>query len=262
MPLPAGFTRDELIREVVESPRRLDSPLADTIVTERPGWKSLLTPSLKQGALNEVAVCVLRDDEADAVIDATIAAYRAAGCRFKWYVRPGSAPADLAERLERRGFTRHEVCGVVRDLSPVDARPCTAAGIEPVDLATVDEFTDVMAKGWEMDVAALRRLHRRMLEVAPQSYRMFLARAGAEPVGVATYTVSGRAAYQMGAIVLPSHRRLGIYHALVAARIADAASRGLALATSQARADTSAPILASLGFETVCRFPSFFSPAW
>lgn len=236
--------------------------MPDTRVTERPGWLSLLTPSLKQGALNEVALSRLPEDDADAIIDATIAEYRAAGCRFKWYVRPGSTPADLAERLERRGFVRHDVHGVARDLSPVEIRKTAAAVIEPVDLATVDEFTDVMSIGWEMDSAALRPLHRRMLEVAPDKYRLFLARAGRDPVGVATYTVSGRAAYQMGALVLPSHRGLAIYQALVATRIADAASRGLSLATSQARAATSAPILEKLGFETICRFPSFMSPAY
>ncbi|MBA3819707.1 MAG: hypothetical protein H0X17_12495 [Deltaproteobacteria bacterium] len=41
------------------------------------------------------------------------------------------------------------------------------------------------------------------------------------------------------------------------ARLAHARARGLALATSHARELTSAPILAGLGFQTLCRLGTY-----
>jgi hypothetical protein len=52
-------TMAERLREVLEPPRRAFIPLSDTQVIERPGWLQLITPSLRQGGLNEVAHSVL-----------------------------------------------------------------------------------------------------------------------------------------------------------------------------------------------------------
>jgi len=58
--------------------------------------------------------------------------------------------------------------------------------------------------------------------------------------------------------VLADYRGRGLYRALVQARLAHARARGITLATSHAHEATSAPILETLGFETVCRFPMYF----
>ena len=58
-------------------------------------------------------------------------------------------------------------------------------------------------------------------------------------------------------MVLPHARGRGLYRALVARRLREAARDGIALATSHAQADSSAPILARMGFATFCRFPVF-----
>lgn len=69
-------TGSERLREVLEAPRRAFLPLPDTQVIERPGWLQLITPSLRQGGLNEVAYSALDEMEADAVIDETLEVYR------------------------------------------------------------------------------------------------------------------------------------------------------------------------------------------
>src|SRR6185503_9099258 len=84
--------------------RRSYPPLPELRVIERPGWMQIITPSIKTGGLNEVMFSALDERDADAVIDAAIAEYRALGVKFRWSVGPGSAPADLGERLERRGM--------------------------------------------------------------------------------------------------------------------------------------------------------------
>ena len=98
-----------------------------------------------------------------------------------------------------------------------------------------------------------------MLAIPDGRAPLFLARAGGVPAGVAGVALLPRSAYLMGAVVLRAFRGRGIYRALIAARLAAAAARGIPIATTQAREDTSAPRLERLGFETVCRYPVFLS---
>lgn len=242
-----------LLQEVLVASRRAFVPMPDTRVVERPGWMQIVTPSLPQGGLNEVCLAVLSPAEADAVIDATIASYRDLGVRFRWTIGPDSAPDDLAARLQARGLTPEIVWGVAR---PIEGLPLSApagVSIEPVDEGNIHAFTEVMARGWEMDPAPLLAFHRRILAVDSKRVPMQLARLDGEPAGAAAVALLPRSAYLMGAVVLPEHRGRGLYRALVGSRLHEAARNGCTLATTQARADTSHPILRRLGFRDVCR---------
>jgi GNAT superfamily N-acetyltransferase len=75
-----------------------------------------------------------------------------------------------------------------------------------------------------------------------------------KPAAVASYMAFARSAYLIGGVVLPEFRGKGLYRALVASRLRDAATRRLSLATSHAMADTSAPLLLRMGFVEVCRY--------
>ncbi|HVY44897.1 MAG TPA: GNAT family N-acetyltransferase, partial [Minicystis sp.] len=79
----------------------------------------------------------------------------------------------------------------------------------------------------------------------------FLARAGGAGAGTAALVLHDDFGYLLGAHVVPAFRRRGAYTALVAARLAFLARRGIGLAVTQARVETSAPILERLGFATV-----------
>jgi predicted GNAT family acetyltransferase len=253
-----GWSERDLLEEAIVAPRNGFVPLPDTRLIVRPGWHQLITPSLPEGGLNEVAWSVLAEDEADAVIDATVAEYQRAGAHFRWALPAGSAPADLAERLERRGFSRAEL--VVMVASTRGAAPPAGIDLEIVGAAEVDAFTQVMAEGWQMSPAPLDRFHRAVLADPQRRVRMVLARDGGVPAGAAAYNRFARSIYLQGAVVLPGHRGKGLYRAMVAARLAEAAAAGLELATIQANAKTSAPILARLGFRELCRFPLLRSP--
>ena len=138
--------------------------------------------------------------------------------------------------------------------APSDAGPVT---VDDVSLANIDDFTRVMAEGWQMDAAPLDTLHRRMLADPARRNQLFVARHEGVAAAVAAYVALDRSAYLIGAVVLPAWRGHGLYRALVNARLRHAEARGLSLATSVARAATSAPILARLGFETVCSIAVF-----
>jgi GNAT superfamily N-acetyltransferase len=247
------MSRDEILEEILARPREAYTPLPDMQVIVRPGWRQLITPSVKRGGFNEVSLAQLGDTEADAVIAATIAEYRALGCRFVWKVGPDSTPADLPERLARAGL----VPSIGRGMARSTETDVAHAEVEQVDASTVDAFTDAMVAGWGMDPGGVGEANRRA--IASPLRQLWLARCGGEPAATAGSAMFPRSVYLFGGVVLERFRGRGMYRALVAARLAFARSRGVLLATSHAREETSAPILERLGFETLCRFHSFSS---
>jgi len=251
-------TPEALIHEVVVVPRSAFAPLADIQVIRRPGWMQIITPTFKGGGLNEVCCAVLDAADADAIIDRTIAEYRALGLVFRWTIGPDSRPHDLGARLEARGLVRHEVLGMCRE-----TRGAALTGeveVERVTMDRVDEFTAVMTTGWGMDPAPFHAYHRAALGDPERRHRLFLARDDSgRAVGAAGTVLFEKSAYLIGAVVLPEHRKRGVYRALTDARLADAAALGRALATTHARAATSAPLLERRGFQRVCRFASYGS---
>jgi GNAT superfamily N-acetyltransferase len=246
------------IHEVLVAPRQAFVPLADTRVIDRPGWMQLLTPSLPDGGMNEVCLAVLADDEADAVIDATIAAYRERGIRFRWTVGPDSAPADLEQRLRARGMGAESVIGLACAGERLISGDAPGVSVEAVtaDAGNVEAYSEVMAQGWGMSVAPVLAFNRHILAQAPAASLMSLARVEGEAVGVGALALLPRSAYLIGAVVSPAFRGRGVYRTLVAARARQAVARGRSLLTCQARAGTSAPILLGLGFHEVCRMSS------
>ncbi len=266
--LPA-WSAEAILEEVLVTPRSASLPVPDLRRIERPGWVQIITPSFRTGGLNEVMFSALADDEADAVIDATIAEYRALGIAFRWAVPPGSAPADLGARLVRRGLFEEWGRGMARATTESDqsadgdgaAEPSeNAIGVDEIDdAAGAAAFTRVMAEGWGRDPAPLQRANELLLALPGRRHRLFLARCGGEAAGAANYVAFSRSAHLIGAVVLPRFRGRGVYRALARARLADARARGIELATCHAREASAAPILERLGFATVCRFAVYFS---
>lgn len=253
----AGFSKDEILHELFVAPRAALIPLPDTQIIERPGWWQLVTPSLRHGGLNEVMCTELADADADAVIDAALAPYQKNDAHFRWTLVPGSQPADIAERLARRGLIRSEALAMARHTADVPPPDAAASGlsVEAVTLANVDDYTRVMAEGWHSDPAPLDAQHRRML--AKPEQRLFVVRKDGAAVAAGSYVALRRSAYFFGAVTLPAYRKHGIYRELVHARLRHAAEQGLKLATTLARAGTSAPILTQLGFALVSPIPLY-----
>lgn len=255
------MSAQEIFDEAIVTTRRAFPPLPDLRVVERPGWLQIITPSIKTGNLNEVLLSALDERDADAVIDAAIAEYRALGLRFRWSVGPGSAPADLGERLARRGLVESWGRAMARSTSAPPEAVDPASQVIEIDAKTIDVFTHVMAEGWNVDPASLGEMNARIVAASDGRQRMFVAYHHGEPAAAASYFAFPRSAFLMGGVVLPRHRGQGLYRALIAARLHHARARGIGLATSHARELTSAPILEGMGFDTICRFARYFSEA-
>lgn len=245
------MTTGEIVHEIIERPRESFVPMPDLRVIVRPGWRQLVTPSLTKGGLNEVSFAQLPEDDLERVVDETIAQYRALGCQFVWRVGPDSTPA-LCEVLARRGG-KHVVSNGMARATAIDVVTDPRITVEPATEANLAELTRITAEGWAMDAGPLAAVHRRVLEHGPP-HQMFLARYDGEPAATASSAVFARSVYLMGGVTVTRFRGRGLYRALVVARMAAA---NVPLAISHARADTSAPILARLGFETLCRYDNF-----
>lgn len=244
------LSSDEILVEILERPRESFVRLADSQVIVRPGWRQLLTPSIKGGGFNDVSLSIVDEADADRVIDETIAQYAQHGCRFSWRIGPDSSQ-HLKARLAARGLAYHLGYGMAHSTAlsfEVDPR----ITIERVTEATVDEFTRTMAKGWETDPTVIAPANEAIVR-ANGSLVLLLARWEGEPAATAGVAIHPRSIYLIGGVVLPAFRGRGIYRAMVDARLALARERGIELATSLAKSDTSAPILDRMGFETYCQ---------
>lgn len=254
MALP--FTADEILHEALIAPRQAILPQPDTRILEEGGLWRVITPSLPQGGLNEVCGTRLSDAEADRVIDDTLADYARHGIRFRWTVTPWDQPADLPERLARRGLTREEALVMYRVLP--EAPLPEAAGVARVEATNLGDYTRVFAEGFGVDPVPLEPLHRRtLLDEGSAHFTGFLASHQGVPGGGAAVLLLPRSAYLIGAAVSPGLRGRGLYKALVQARERAAQEAGKRLVTTLARADTSAPILERLGYATAARIPIF-----
>jgi hypothetical protein len=252
-----AWTEEELFQEIMVEPRRAFLPRLDTQVIQRDGWLQLLTPSFKQGGLNGVVFSAIEPEQAERVIDETLELYARHGVVFRWTLGPDSRPADLADRLARRGLRSHPVRGMYRATSCEGF--AESEHVEEVDERTVADFSSVMARGWGMDQAPLEGYNRALLADGSRQHRLFLARQDGEPAAAAGLTAFARSMFLVGAVVLPAFRGRGLYRTLTLTRLQWAAQRGLRLATTHAKEDSSAPILEALGFGTHCRFLVFTS---
>lgn len=255
------FTLEEKIREAWTAPYDAHFLTRGTQVIHRPGWYQVIAPASKNATLNEVILSILSEEETDRVIQETIGQYKALGLPFKWCVGPYAKPLNMGERLERLGFKKWEVRGMVCDPNVLRFSIPPEVTIEPVTENNLDAFVEASIAGWHgnqnlspSEQKGIREDFAWAISQPGDRYRYFLARYEGEKVGTAGVILKQTSAYLVSANVLPSFQNKGIYRALIEARLGLLRSLGVTLATTQARETTSAPILARLGFETVFRY--------
>jgi GNAT superfamily N-acetyltransferase len=172
----------------------------------------------------------------------------------EWWIGWSSA-AGLADELLRRGL--------VPDDEPVltgmtcTTEPPPAPDVEVRPLETAEQYLAAVMVDWDVwDVPEAERERRRLTEVdrfeaaqASGTVHHWAAYDGQEPVGFGRAIDMSEGVALMGGAVLPAARGRGVYRALVHARWEHAVARGTPLLVVQA-GRMSAPILASLGFES------------
>ncbi len=225
----------------------------DTRIIERPGWYQVVTPSAR-AYLNEVLLSQVEPEDAERIIDETIATYRESGARTRWNVGPRTQPPDFGRRLERRGFQAVPLRAMGIDTATAFEPPSGGIRVEEIDRGALDGFVVAMLRGWSMaedQVAEEVRTHAAALAREPRVIHFYGATMDGECVATAGLVLHADFGYFIGGQVHERARGLGLYRGLVAARLALLRARGMGYAVTHAYAATSAPILEHLGFETL-----------
>jgi len=213
-----------------------------------------LQPSFPIPGPNHVCLVRCAAERVDALIDEVRQRFAARGLPCMWILDADVEPADLADRLTRRGIVPSGEVDVM--ILPATASPESRGPAIEVVNALADEvaFRDaeaVQASAFK-DGGPFPGQHERYSEACDDPSRhLFLARVGGKPAGAGWATVRDEGVLINGGAVDPRYQGRGVYRALVAARLALAREVGAAGLGVQARPDTSAPILAGFGFRTV-----------
>ena len=133
-----------------------------------------------------------------------------------------------------------------------------------VTSGNLDEYLETVAEGWNLPRGSLeaeRRVCVSALEESPRHGYLYLARMDGKAVGTAALIVRGDYGYLLSAQVLEASRGRGACRALVAARLASLRRANIESAVTHAREETSAPMLAHLGFETLFHWKCYLLDA-
>jgi ribosomal protein S18 acetylase RimI-like enzyme len=207
--------------------------------------------------LNAVLSTDLADEDADRIIDETLADLRGRGTPFVWWVMPSASPRDLAQRLGARGLVDDgpwvgmavaadelvdppQVNGLeIRRVQTSHDFVAFTAVFAPI-LSPSEAFTDYF-------VRAARRIG--FDDDAPEQH--FLGLLDGELVATADLVMAGGAAGIYNITTVEAARGRGIGAAMTATAIRHGADRGFRLATLQA-STMGRPVYERLGFRFVC----------
>lgn len=187
---------------------------------------ALATRGLDAPLLNRVLGLGVREPVTEAHIEAIHALYEGAGVRYLVQVSPALPPtvlATLREGFERRGLTRQDNwTKLLRDAAPPEPAR-TDLRIALATAADAPAVAEIMSAGFE-EPPEMGQILATL--VGRPDWRHYLAWDGDRPVAVGILFVHGPIGALEGAATLPAHRGRGAQSALMAQRIADAATLG------------------------------------
>jgi len=232
-------------------------PAPGIAVVRTSRFQVTLQPDLPIPGPNSITYVRCRAGEANEVIEEARAIVAPHRLPVHWILDPEVEPSNFADFLRARGVDLDSSVKVM--VLPIeariDARPVD--GLELRDgLADDDSFNAADAVNREAFKSSARvdraaNARRRQNQLAAGNRRLILATVHGEPAGSAGLSLfppSG--AIINGGAVRPKFRGLGVYRAMIAARLAMARDAGVP-GVMVWGGHMSAPILERLGFETV-----------
>lgn len=227
------------------------SPMAAPGTTvQRAGPLVLLT-----GGFNYVSWWDLSADTARAAVRDCATHFRARGEELLWRVYDHDEPSELSNLLADEGF-EPDPPGTLMffdlEQGPISA---PAEGVEVRRVRSIDGLDDFIAangQAFGQEEPWQRAVFGERLD--DPGLVLLVAYAEGRPVASARMEIAEGRPFGLlfGGGVAPAYRGLGVYRALVAARVDEAKARGLRYLSIEAR-DTSRPILERLGFVPAVR---------
>jgi hypothetical protein len=210
----------------------------------------------EDGSSCQIRFSRLSADDADVVIEAEKALAAKRGYELEWKLYAHDAPSDLAERLQAAGFVADDQEQVLA--LPLDAETMAAFGTTGYDLRrVVDEegladYAEISRQIGRKSADEEKRRLWASLQETPEAMSVHVAYVGSEPVagGRVHYPEGSGYAELAGGRTKTTHRRRGLFTAVVGSRLAEASARGIALVFTDAL-PTSEPTLVKRGFRNV-----------
>jgi len=226
-------------------------------------WFDTPIPTLPYNAVIRFAA----QRDVDRLVKALFAHYQRRGVPFLWIVHPTATPADLVERLRRRGFEEAEACpgmySVIADL-PEAQEPPPGIVICEVGVET-DSNALLELVGWRWAVppealAKLPQVTRAFAVGAPGSaVRSWLALREGVPVAKVLLHLAAGVAGVYGVVTRPEARGLGLARTLTLRAFGAARREGYEIgvlhSTPMAR-----PMYEKIGFRPRSAFRIFAPP--
>jgi GNAT superfamily N-acetyltransferase len=203
------------------------------------------------GHYNCIVHTSLTEATAEAAIEAHVAEFEARGQDVEWKVHAHDRPADLAQRLARRGFQPDPAETLL--VLPISAAPSPASPPPELtlrqvrDTAGLNDFVAANSAGFGEPRPGVRDEFSGRLN--DPTAALFVAYLAGQPVAAARMELPPERAFAglYSASVTPAYRGQGIYRALIDVRLAAARDAGHEFAMVEAL-ETSRPILERLGF--------------
>jgi hypothetical protein len=220
------------------------------------------------GSHHTVIFSRLGEADAGGAIEREVEHHRALGAAFEWKLYAHDTPADLLERLRKRGFEVGEREAVLAcDLNDPPGWIHAGGGIEVRrgdDVETIADYRRVAEAALGKDYSFTTSQLLDALRAGSTQHLGYVAFApDGRPVSIGRLYTHPASAFGglYGGATLPAYRGRGYYRATVAARARDALGLGARYLIVDAL-PTSRPILERLGFRHVTdTWPCEWRPA-
>jgi GNAT superfamily N-acetyltransferase len=176
---------------------------------------------IEEVTINRVIGLGISEPATDETLDRIAEVY--GSIRHAIALAPGARPAGVAAMLRERGYEPAHAWVKFARAAAAPPAPATDLRIERIGPERADEFTAVLAGGFEIPQPVTAMLSH--LPGRP-GWGWYLAYDGATPVACGALFVHGRHGWLGQAATLSAHRRRGAQSALIAARIVAAGEAG------------------------------------
>jgi GNAT superfamily N-acetyltransferase len=220
-----------------------------------------VAPGVEEVTINRVIGLGVSEPASDDALDRIADVY--GSIRHTIALAPAARPAGVAAMLRERGYEPAHAWVKFARPSGEPPAPASDLRIERIGLERADEFTAVLAGGFEIPQSVTAMLAH--LPGRP-GWSWYLAHDGDEPVACGALFVHGRHGWLGQAATLPAHRRRGAQSALIAARIDAAGAAGAQVVVTETgeimddRPTMSYRNILRAGFRAAYLRPNYVSP--
>jgi len=203
------------------------------------------------------------EEHADDALEDIIEVAKARQVPMRWWLGPGTQPADTGKRLEKRGFSHVQLAGMAIELSRMQAPPATPAlRVERVrDAGQMVAWCRVLGPGFNVSQAAADAFGRAIAAIGIDlaGWRLYLAYLDGEPVAASAMYLGVGVAGIYNVATLPGARGKGAGSAVSYAPLKAAHQAGYQIGTLQA-SKLGYGVYRHLGFEEICTFHLYVWP--